>query len=132
MTAQHNDNPLGLDGFEFIEFCAPERGVLEPVFAATGFARIARHRSKDVDLWRQGEINLIANYEPKSAATHFAAEHGPSVCGMGWRVRDAGRAHAKAIARGAEPVDVKTGGAAAPCFSRNWRFHHLFDRSLWG
>ena len=61
-------NDLGLDGFEFIEFCAPERGLLEPVFAAMGFTHVAHHRSKAVDLWRQGEINLIANYEPRSPA----------------------------------------------------------------
>ena len=103
------ENPLGLDGFEFIEFCAPEKGVLEPVFAAMGFTLIARHRSKDVQLWRQGEINLIANYEPRSPASYFAAEHGASACGMGWRVRDAAKAYALAIERGAEPVDVCTG-----------------------
>ena len=105
----HFDNPLGLDGFEFIEFCAPDRGVLEPVFKAMGFQHIARHRSKAVDLWRQGDINLIANYEPKSAAAYFAAEHGPSACGMGFRVRDAARAYALAIERGAEPVETQTG-----------------------
>ena len=75
------DNPLGLDGFEFVEFSAPEKGMLEPVFEAMGFTLIARHRSKDVQLWRQGGINLIANYEPKSPAAYFAAEHGPSACG---------------------------------------------------
>ncbi|MGL1273943.1 4-hydroxyphenylpyruvate dioxygenase, partial [Vibrio parahaemolyticus] len=51
-------NPLGLDGFEFIEFAAPAKGLLEPVFAAMGFAHVASHRSKDVHLWRQGGINL--------------------------------------------------------------------------
>ena len=103
------DNPLGLDGFEFVEFSAPEKGQLEPVFQAMGFARIARHRSKDVELWRQGGINLIANYEPRSPAAYFAAEHGASACGMGWRVRDAAKAYAQAIERGAEPVEVRTG-----------------------
>ena len=103
------ENPLGLDGSEFVEFSAPEKGVLEPVFEAMGFAMIARHRSKDVQLWRQGDINLIANYEPRSPAAYFTAEHGPSACGMGWRVRDAASAYAEAIARGAEPVEVKTG-----------------------
>ncbi|MDE2437471.1 MAG: 4-hydroxyphenylpyruvate dioxygenase [Sphingomonadales bacterium] len=103
------DNPLGLDGFEFVEFCAPEKGGLDPVFAAMGFTRIARHRSKDVELWRQGGINLIANYEPRSPAAYFAAEHGASACGMGWRVRDAKKAYELAIARGAEPVEVRTG-----------------------
>ena len=72
------DNPLGLDGFEFLEFCAPEKGVLEAAFARMGFAMVARHRSKDVQLWRQGQINLVANYQPQSPAAYFAAEHGPS------------------------------------------------------
>ena len=103
------DNPIGLDGFEFVEFSAPEKGLLEPVFAAMGFTLIARHRSKDVQLWRQGGINLIANYEPRSPAAYFAAEHGASACGMGWRVKDAAKAYALAIERGAEPVEVRTG-----------------------
>jgi 4-hydroxyphenylpyruvate dioxygenase len=103
------ENPLGLDGFEFVEFCAPEKGLLEPAFAAMGFAEIARHRSKDVTLWRQGDINLIANYEPRSPAWYFAQEHGPSACGMGWRVRDAASAYDAAIERGAEPVESRTG-----------------------
>ncbi|KRA83262.1 4-hydroxyphenylpyruvate dioxygenase [Altererythrobacter sp. Root672] len=103
------DNPLGLDGFEFLEFSAPQKGVLEPAFERMGFSQVARHRSKDVQLWRQGHINLIANYEPRSPAAYFAAEHGPSACGMGFRVRDAGRAYALAVERGAEPAEVKTG-----------------------
>jgi 4-hydroxyphenylpyruvate dioxygenase len=103
------ENPLGLDGFEFIEFSAPEKGLLEPVFERMGFSRIARHRSKDVDLWRQGEINLIANYEPQSPAAYFAAEHGPSACGMAFRVKNARVAYDEAIARGAEPVETRTG-----------------------
>jgi 4-hydroxyphenylpyruvate dioxygenase len=103
------ENPLGLDGFEFIEFSAPEKGLLEPTFERMGFTRIARHRSKDVDLWRQGEINLIANYEPKSPAAYFSAEHGPSACGMAFRVKNARVAYDEAIARGAEPVETRTG-----------------------
>lgn len=103
------ENPLGLDGFEFIEFSAPDKGVLEPVFEAMGFSRVAQHRSKDVHLWRQGEINLIANYEPRSPAAYFTAEHGPSACGMAFRVKDAAAAYKEAIERGAEPVESKTG-----------------------
>ena len=103
------DNPLGLDGFEFVEFCAPEKGMLETVFERLGFTRIAQHRSKDVQLWRQGGINFIANYEPKSPAAYFAAEHGPSACGMGFRVTNARVAYDAAIARGAEPVETVTG-----------------------
>ena len=103
------DNPIGLDGFEFIEFCAPEKGILEPVFAKMGFTHIAHHRSKNVDLWRQGEINLIANYEPRSHAAYFGAEHGASACGMAFRVKNAAQAYQEAIKRGAEPVESITG-----------------------
>lgn len=103
------ENPVGLDGFEFVEFCAPEKNVLEPVFQAMGFTEVARHRRKDVQLWRQGNINLITNYEPRSAAWYFAREHGPSACGMGFRVKDAAHAYAYSLERGAEPVEVATG-----------------------
>ncbi|MEM6746290.1 MAG: 4-hydroxyphenylpyruvate dioxygenase [Pseudomonadota bacterium] len=103
------ENPVGLDGFEFIEFSAPEKGVLEAVFEAMGFTKIAQHRSKDAHLWRQGGINLVANYEPRSAAWFFAREHGPSACGMAFRVRDARKAYDHLIAQGAEPVHVETG-----------------------
>jgi len=103
------ENPVGLDGFEFVEFCAPERGVLEPVFAVMGFTEIAQHRSKDVHLWRQGGINLIINYEPKSAAWYFAREHGPSACGMAFRVKNARKAYDYLLEKGAEPVHVDTG-----------------------
>lgn len=98
------ENPAGLDGFEFIEFSAPDTGVLEPVFETMGFLPIAKHRSKDVTLWRQGGINLITNYEPRSAAWYFAREHGPSACGMGFRVKNAAAAYAYLLGKGAEPV----------------------------
>lgn len=103
------DNPAGLNGFEFIEFSAPEKGVLEPVFEMMGFTKIARHRSKDAELWRQGGINLITNYEPQSPAWYFSREHGPSACGMGFRVKDAKKAYDHLIAQGGEPVKMKTG-----------------------
>lgn len=103
------ENPAGLDGFEFVEFSAPTKGILEPVFEGMGFSKVARHRSKDVELWRQGGINLITNYEPKSAAWYFAREHGPSACGMGFRVRNARHAYDHLLSKGAEPVQVETG-----------------------
>lgn len=103
------ENPMGLDGFEFIEFAATERGVLEPVFDSLGFTLVAKHRSKEVDLWRQGHINLIANYERKSPAWYYAEEHGPSACGMAFRVRDAKAAYARALELGAQPVDIPCG-----------------------
>ncbi len=103
------ENPMGLCGFEFVEFAAPEKGILEPVFKTLGFVQIAQHRSKDVDLWRQGGINVIINYEPNSPAAFFAAEHGPSACGMGFRVKDAKTAYTHALNQGAQPVIMETG-----------------------
>ncbi len=103
------DNPLGLCGFEFVEFASPAPGVLEALFTQMGFTEVAKHRSKDVVLFRQGEINFIVNREPKSLAGYFAAEHGPSACGLAFRVRDAHFAYTEALARGAQPVDIPTG-----------------------
>jgi 4-hydroxyphenylpyruvate dioxygenase len=103
------DNPMGLMGFEFVEFASPMPGVLEPVFAQMGFVHVARHRSKDVDLYRQGDINFIINREPKSHAAYFAAEHGPCACSMAFRVRDSHKAYARALELGAQPVDIPPG-----------------------
>ena len=103
------DNPMGLDGFEFVEFCAPEPGVIEPVFEVLGFRRVAEHRSKDVHLWRQNDVNFVLNYEPGSLAAYYAEEHGPSACGMAFRVRDAHRAYERALKQGAQPIEIPTG-----------------------
>jgi 4-hydroxyphenylpyruvate dioxygenase len=103
------DNPLGLDGFEFVEFAAPQPRLLEEVFETMGFSAVARHRSKDVTLYRQGGINFIVNREPRSLAGYFAEEHGPGACGIAFRVRDAHAAYAEALKRGAQPVEIPTG-----------------------
>jgi 4-hydroxyphenylpyruvate dioxygenase len=103
------DNPMGLAGFEFVEFASPAPGVLEPVFEKLGFAEVARHRSKDVSLFRQGGINFIVNREANSQAAYFAAEHGPSACGMAFRVSDSHRAYARALELGAQPMEMPTG-----------------------
>ena len=103
------DNPMGLMGFEFVEFSSPTPGLLEPVFERMGFTLVARHRSKDVVLYRQGEINFIVNREPKSVAGYFAAEHGPSACGMAFRVKDSHLAYQRALELGAQPIEIKTG-----------------------
>ena len=103
------DNPMGLMGFEFVEFASPTPGLLEPVFERMGFTLVAKHRSKDVVLYRQGEINFIVNREPKSAAGYFAAEHGPSACGMAFRVKDAHAAYNRALELGAQPIEIPTG-----------------------
>ena len=98
-------NPMGLDGFEFVEFAAPERGILEPVFTTMGFVHIANHRSKDVVLFRQGDINFIINYEPNSYAHYFAKEHGPSACGMAFRVKNAQVAYSCLLYTSPSPRD---------------------------
>ena len=103
------ENPMGLDGFEFVEFASPEPGVLEAAFKLLGFTEVARHRSKNVSLFRQGDINFIINREPKSYADYFAQEHGPSACGMAFRVRDSHRAYSRALELGAQPFDIPTG-----------------------
>jgi 4-hydroxyphenylpyruvate dioxygenase len=103
------DNPMGLMGFEFVEFASPTPGQLETAFEQMGFTLVAKHRSKDVVLYRQGEINFIVNRDPKSPAAYFAAEHGPSACGMAFRVKDAHKAYALALQRGAQPLEMPTG-----------------------
>ncbi|MBX3619850.1 MAG: 4-hydroxyphenylpyruvate dioxygenase [Rhizobacter sp.] len=103
------DNPMGLMGFEFVEFASPTPNVLEPLFEKMGFSLVARHRSKDVLLYRQGDINFIVNREPKSLAGYFAAEHGPSACAMAFRVKDSHKAYYRAIELGAQPIEVPTG-----------------------
>src|SRR5262245_43573262 len=82
-------NPMGTDGFEFVEYTAPEPELPRRVFDALGFPTVARHRSKNVTLHRQGDINFIINAEPESFAQRFARQHGPSACAMAFRVRDA-------------------------------------------
>lgn len=103
------DNPMGLCGFEFVEFAGPQPEVLEQLFRNMGFSLIARHRSKDVLLYRQGQINFILNREPRSAASYFAAEHGASACGLAFRVRDSHLAYQRALELGAQPIEIPTG-----------------------
>lgn len=103
------DNPMGLNGFDFVEFASPQPDTVEALFKQLGFTHIANHRSKDVALFRQGDINLILNREPKSQASYFVEEHGAGACSMGFRVRDAKKAYERAIERGAQPIDVPTG-----------------------
>jgi 4-hydroxyphenylpyruvate dioxygenase len=94
---------MGTDGFEFIEYTAPDPKALGQLFETMGFAAVARHRSKDVTLYRQGDVNFIVNAEPDSFAQAFARVHGPSACAMAFRVKDAAAAYARALELGAKP-----------------------------
>ena len=97
------DNPIQTDGFEFVEYAAPDPKALGAIFERMGFHAVARHRHKDVTLYKQGGVNFIVNAEPHSFAQNFARRHGPSVCAMAWRVKDAARAYRMLLERGARP-----------------------------
>ena len=100
-TGEAWPNPMGTDGFEFIEYAAPDPAAMGAVFERMGFKPIAKHRHKNVTLFRQGGINFIINAEPDSFAQRFARQHGPSVCAIAFRVRDAKAAYERAISLGA-------------------------------
>jgi 4-hydroxyphenylpyruvate dioxygenase len=103
------DNPLGTDGFEFVEFTSPDPDALATYFAQLGFTAVSKHRSKNVMRYKQGDINFILNMEPEGQAAEFREVRGPSANAMAFRVRDAAAAYKEAIARGAEPVDSPIG-----------------------
>src|SRR3954447_12865019 len=103
------DNPMGTDGFEFVEYTGPEPAELAALFERMGFVAAARHRSKNVTLFKQGDINFILNAEPESFAQAFARLHGPSVCAIAFRVKNAASAYDRAIRLGARPVHGKVG-----------------------
>jgi 4-hydroxyphenylpyruvate dioxygenase len=97
------DNPAGTDGFEFVEFAHPEPEELRTLFARMGYALTARHRTKAIELWQQGDITYVLNDEPGSHARRFVEEHGPCAPSMCWRVVDARHAFEHAVAMGAVP-----------------------------
>jgi 4-hydroxyphenylpyruvate dioxygenase len=99
------DNPMGTDGFEFVEYAAPDPELLRALFTKMGFPAVARHKRKDVTLHRQGDINFIINAQAGSFAEQFARDHGPCACAMAFRVKDAAKAHARALELGATNVD---------------------------
>jgi 4-hydroxyphenylpyruvate dioxygenase len=103
------ENPLGTDGFEFVEFTSPEPERLRGLFELMGFVAVSRHRSKNVLRFAQGDINFILNMEPSGQPAAFRAVHGPSANAMAFRVKDAGKALELAIQRGAKPVSGPVG-----------------------
>ncbi len=97
-----DDNPAGTDGFEFVEFAHPEPETLRSLFAQMGYTQVATHKSKDIQLWQQGDITYVINNERGSHALDFVETHGPCAPSMAWRVVDAQHALAHAISKGAE------------------------------
>ena len=105
------DNPLGTDGFEFVEFTSPDPATLKALWELMGFTAVGKHRSKNVLHFRQGDINFILNMDPVGQAAEFQAVHGPSANAMAFRVRDAAVAYKLALERGAKPA---TSGKIGP------------------
>ena len=97
------DNPIGTDGFEFVEYTAPDISHLHALFERMGFRAVGRHRSKQVTLYRQGDASFVVNAEPGSHGARFAQVHGPSACAMAFRVKNAAKAYRLLLERGAEP-----------------------------
>ncbi len=125
MSAQPNigmqpvqfDNPMGVDGFEFVEFAAPDPALLHALFPRLGFSAVARHRRKRVTLYRQGDCNFLVNEEPDSFAAEFARRHGPSACGFAIRFsKPAAWVRERALGNGAEAIGAleDTKAVAAP------------------
>ncbi|QQS14909.1 MAG: 4-hydroxyphenylpyruvate dioxygenase [Rhodospirillales bacterium] len=100
---------MGTDGFEFVEYTAPDPAALGRLFETMGFTAVARHRSKNVTLYRQGDVNFIVNGEPESFAQGFARVHGPSICAIAFRVANAATAYKRALSLGAWGVEGKVG-----------------------
>lgn len=100
---QFYDNPMGTDGFVFLEYCELEPQFLAQDFQNLGFTAVAKHCNKNITLYQQGDIWFFLNHEPNSPAQAFAKLHGPSVCAMGFRVQDAQAAFKRAVELGAKP-----------------------------
>jgi 4-hydroxyphenylpyruvate dioxygenase len=103
------ENPLGTDGFEFVEYAAPDPAALGRLFEQMGFTAVAKHRAKNVRLYRQGDINFVVNAEPDSFAQAFARVHGPSICAIAFRVKDAAFALSTCVEQGAWGVEARPG-----------------------
>ena len=140
MTTPLRNNPMGTDGFEFVEYAAPDTRALGELFETMGFQPVARHRHKDVILYRQGGVNFIVNAEAGSFAQRFARLHGPSICAIAFRVQDAAAAYQRALELGAWGFDSKSGpmelnipaikgiGDALIYFVDRWRGKHAAVR----
>ena len=98
-------NPAGTDGFEFVEFAHPEPQLLRDLFSSMGYTHVATHKTKDIQVWQQGDITYLINSQPQTHAAEFIEAHGPCAPSMGWRVVDADHAFKHAVDKGAEPYE---------------------------
>jgi 4-hydroxyphenylpyruvate dioxygenase len=114
MSEQHHENPAGLDGFDFLEFSTPDVAGLEIYFKQMGFTAVAKHRFRNITLYRQGHIRFLLNQEPNTQAANHAIEHGPGACAMGFHVFDAQQAYRYAIKQGGTPFEYQMGEDEMP------------------
>lgn len=96
------ENPVGLNGMDFMEYVGPDAAVFEKLFVRLGFQQVAKHKTKNIMLFRQGDIQFFINKEKSGFANDFSASHGPSISSTGFRVQDAQKAFETAVARGAQ------------------------------
>src|SRR5712692_4373979 len=102
------ENPMGTDGFEYVEYAHPEPEKLHALFKLMCFAPVARHKTKNITVYRQGDVNYLVNEQPDSHGFDFVAAHGPCAPSMAFRVVDAGQAYQRALSLGAEPADASS------------------------
>lgn len=130
------DNPAGTDGFEFVEFAHPDPYQLRSLFSQMGYAHVATHKSKDIEVWQQGDITYLINNEARSHARDFMEDHGPCASSMGWRVVDAQHAFQHALARGARPYSASGKALEVPAIfgignSLIYFIEDYYDRSAY-
>jgi 4-hydroxyphenylpyruvate dioxygenase len=103
------ENPLGIDGIEFIEYATAEPLALGSLLERMGFAPAGRHRSREVVLYRQGPMNIIVNADPDALVRSEAEPHSSVISAIALRVRDAGAAYRHAIEKGAWAIPTRAG-----------------------
>ena len=99
------ENPVGLNGFAFVEYAGPDVNYLSQLFKSMGFIKVAQHKEKEISVYRQGDCHFVLNNEPETFARQFAKDHGPSICSTGFRVKNSSQAFEAAVSRGARPYD---------------------------
>ena len=105
------ENPMGIDGFEFVEFASPEPAALHELFRKLGFVQVARHKSRPIYNYRQNDCTFLINEDPDSFAADFAAKHGPSACGFAIRVNKLAEwVRVQALKNGAQSIENKETG----------------------
>ncbi|SFN09266.1 4-hydroxyphenylpyruvate dioxygenase [Dokdonella immobilis] len=102
------ENPMGIDGFEFVEFASPEPMKLHAYFRRMGFTAVLKHKRRPITVYRQGTVNFLINEDTDSFAADFARAHGPSACGFAIRVsKPADEVCSRVIANGGEAIGEK-------------------------